>query len=119
MAKKLNPFQRRIRELSKRTRPPIPDSISELIYAAEHAQPLTPSEHRTRLLSDLMTYTGPLTLPFTQHLCDYVFHDLSIPAWCNQNHITYSISPNPRYNTSTLITFEYHEPKPDFFDSEL
>lgn len=124
MTRPLNPFQRRLRTIKWRTlsstaHHPIPDPIEELVYAASHSQPLTPSDHRARLLSDLIRFPEPLTLPFSDHLLTYVFHDVSLSEWCHQNSITYSINPNPKLHPPTLITFTHQEPVSLLDDFEL
>lgn len=124
MTRPLNPFHRRLRSLkwrnlSSTTHSHSPDPIEELIYAASHSQPLTPTDHRSRLLSDLIQFPGPLTLPFTDHLLTYVFHDISLSEWCHQHSITYTITPNPGLHPATLITFTYREPMDLLNDFEL
>lgn len=121
----LNPFQRRLRTLKWRNlgptpnHPAPPDPISELIYAASHSQHLTPSDHRARLLSDLIRFPEPLTLPFSDHLLTYVFHDVSISEWCHQNSISYTVTPNPKFHPATLLTLHYHPPVSLLDDFEL
>lgn len=117
MARPLNAFQRRLRQIQPRIT--THDPIDELLFAASHRELLTPSEHRRRLLSDLQTFPGPLTLPFNAHIFNYVFHDISLSDWCSKNSINYSIIPNPKLHPATLLTLEYTDPFSDFADFEL